>query len=274
MIFDELIESLEQNILLPAYSAERRIDLFVELWLPEILSQYYQNKGPVKMVVPEFPLKHENSNRSDKLDFLCLFEETKQPIFVELKTDIHSLEDSFTKVKEIAGEVEKVTQAYHYIKQASNWKKCIEGLGEIIRSQKNFDYRKKYLKILIRMYSTGIISLGDTNLEELEGKYDEKNMSNEKIGTLLKDLYPKMEPIWDKEAQLIYIAPANEDMKKNIENIIKEKYPKTEVKTEVLDFSEIAGYAQEIKYHKEEFYLLFHFLKNINSRLKKQEQTD
>lgn len=89
MFFDEILNLLRDNKQFPNYAAERRIDIFINLFLEKILSAYYEKK--VIFIVPEFPLKkNETSNQTSKLDYLCAFEETKQPIFVELKTDVIS----------------------------------------------------------------------------------------------------------------------------------------------------------------------------------------
>jgi len=85
MVFKAMIDLLRDNKRFPYYAAERRIDIFINIFLEQILTTYYDEK--VNFIAPEFPLKHEPNNQANKLDYLCAFDDTKQPIFVELKTD-------------------------------------------------------------------------------------------------------------------------------------------------------------------------------------------
>jgi hypothetical protein len=249
MIFDEMIESLEQNILLPAYSAERRIDLFIELWLPDILSQYYGSL--VGMVVPEFPLKiDEGSNRSDKLDYLCVFKKTMQPILVELKTDVHSFDKD---------------QASMYVVKTSDWKGCIKGLEDIVKSEgMPFFNRRKYLKLLIRLNNNGIIDMMTSDreclsliLKEIEGKHSREISRKCKtdINAWLKNLKIEVAYIDKNIAELVYIVP--ETMRNEIDNACSGK-------AKILSFTAVAGYAENIdQEYRKEFDLLFKLLTRI-----------
>ena len=85
---------------LPAYKAEPRIDSLVGFYLPEIISEFCNEK--IIGIVPEFPIrlatidkKHEGTNyadRSYKVDFYLLSAEGKN-YFIEFKTDSGSRRD-------------------------------------------------------------------------------------------------------------------------------------------------------------------------------------
>jgi hypothetical protein len=77
---------------LPSYQLERRADLFFSLYLPQVLEA---NLGfPVRStLVPELPVRigticpHNPINTSVKIDYLALSTDSRQAIFVELKTE-------------------------------------------------------------------------------------------------------------------------------------------------------------------------------------------
>jgi len=85
----EVFDTLVSNKALPKYQLERRVDIFVSLFLPEILSQLLD--GDVLMVAPELPIKERKSNRSKNADYLLLDRKAKRWLLVELKTDSSSV---------------------------------------------------------------------------------------------------------------------------------------------------------------------------------------
>ena len=132
MIFEELLKLLVDNKRFPSYAAERRIDIFINYFLEDILTAHYREK--VIFVAPEFPLKHSSNNLSDKLDYLCALDKTKQPLFVELKTDPNSLHKR---------------EAQCYKNHMRDWASCIEGLKKIISSPSmKYSYRVKYFWLI------------------------------------------------------------------------------------------------------------------------------
>lgn len=78
---------------LPKYQFERRIDIFLVPFLPEILSNCLKSEGPFEFVVPEFPLKRPESNKSRNADYLFFDRspEKERWILFELKTDDGSI---------------------------------------------------------------------------------------------------------------------------------------------------------------------------------------
>ena len=47
-----------------------------------------------RQIIPQFPLKHDKSNQSDKVDFFALSEDGNKGFFIELKTDMKFSEES------------------------------------------------------------------------------------------------------------------------------------------------------------------------------------
>lgn len=74
---------------LPAYQLERRIDIFFAMYLPYVLKMCHKVKIK-EYLVPEFPIKQDSSNRSDKADYLAISEDGSRVFLIEVKTDIKS----------------------------------------------------------------------------------------------------------------------------------------------------------------------------------------
>ena len=92
-----IFERLSKNISFPYYQAERRIDIFINIFLNEIIQQHTPFKN-AEFILPEFPLKHDDTGHSVRVDYL-MFDPIKQIVlFIELKTDDHSYgEDQILK---------------------------------------------------------------------------------------------------------------------------------------------------------------------------------
>lgn len=139
---DKLIERLKEWKGLPDYQMERRVDLFISLYLEEVLNAKYVCED-MKIVCPEFPVralkiigsgkKWENpelslddikpvcTRHSTKIDYLCYSAEINSLYLVELKTDSASFE-----IKQLC--------YYKYYINRSSWKdmwnfvlKCAKG---------------------------------------------------------------------------------------------------------------------------------------------------
>jgi len=222
VVFNAMLDLLDENKLMPYYAAERRIDLFINLFLEKILIAYYREN--VNFVVPEFPLKHRPNNQADKVDYLCAFNKTKQPIFIELKTDSISFNREQAKV---------------YLKQATDWPSCIDGLKAIIGNKNmRFSYREKYFQLMKRLVSAGLVELTDRNakesIQQLISLSTSLSSPREK-GTFSRELIKLSRYIkasWNGEAKILYLVPHDDHLKEQIEDAC-------EGKASVLDFSQI-----------------------------------
>ena len=98
---ERVFDMLDRWRHLPAYQLERRADIFFALFLPEVLGRHFGiSVNPT--LVPEFPIKHEVYNTSNKADYLALQESqdgkpAARAFLVELKTDMASRRDEQDK---------------------------------------------------------------------------------------------------------------------------------------------------------------------------------
>ena len=84
----ELFKLLDDWRKLPAYQLERRADIFFALYMREITHKIF-NSNETITIIPEFPIKQDGSNQSDKIDYV-VFSENKF-LCIELKTDNKSI---------------------------------------------------------------------------------------------------------------------------------------------------------------------------------------
>ena len=91
---ERVFELMDQWRHLPAYQLERRADIFFALFLPEVLSKELGICiDPI--LIPEFPIKKESSNKSNNVDYLALQigsseSRPRRAFLIELKTDMAS----------------------------------------------------------------------------------------------------------------------------------------------------------------------------------------
>lgn len=133
---------LMKNKSLPYYQAERRIDIFINVFLVEILNYCIQG-GSVSFVAPEWPLKREADKRSTKVDYLCINNKhkTNEVLFIELKTDVNSLGKK---------------QLEKYL-QYKKWEDCLNDFEEIEKgvAPKN---RTKFLNLRERLENNSLLT--------------------------------------------------------------------------------------------------------------------
>ena len=91
-LLTEVFDVLVANKRLPKYQFERRVDIFVNVFLADVLTALFG--GTYQLVVPEFPLKKDDNHQSTNVDYL-LFHTTPQGdenwVFLELKTAAGSI---------------------------------------------------------------------------------------------------------------------------------------------------------------------------------------
>ena len=98
---ERVFELMDEWRHLPAYQLERRADIFFALFLPEVLGEHF-NISMNPILIPEFPIKHPESGRSNKVDYLALQQsengKPRRAFLVELKTDMGSRRDEQDRV--------------------------------------------------------------------------------------------------------------------------------------------------------------------------------
>ena len=104
------------------------------------------------VVIPQFPLKKENNNQSDRVDFLAISQDRKRAFLVEIKTDLGSI----------------VREQIDYLKRAQDRSLyCI--LHDLKIVAKASTSRRKYFYLLRDLSEMDLIKLPD-DLESKIGK--------------------------------------------------------------------------------------------------------
>lgn len=142
----EIFILLLENKKFPAYQAERRIDIFINFFLEDIL-KHYDPKADYKFIAPEFPLRKVSSFQSTKVDYLCLKENSSgenEILLVELKTDVGSFDEEQCRI----------------YKRYEKWSDCLDGLVEIIIKGKiSFEFRLKYFHLMKVLVDKGLVQM-------------------------------------------------------------------------------------------------------------------
>lgn len=86
---NKVFHLLDEWRCLPDYQLERRADLYFSLYLTEVLGET-RGLAVRPAIVPEFPIKQSNSNRSDKVDYVAANADMSHLILTELKTECRS----------------------------------------------------------------------------------------------------------------------------------------------------------------------------------------
>lgn len=135
----------------PGVKAEVILDMLISEFVEDIIKYHFcksnGNRGKVKLLVKEFPIrKNENSNQNTKVDYLISIG-TEQLLLVELKTT----NDSFSKgqlerMKKATGEgVEKLIDYYYNLIRLAKDNK----LGNRLDSMKYLHSSEMYYKNLL-----------------------------------------------------------------------------------------------------------------------------
>ncbi len=72
------------------FPLEARVDAFFGLYLPKVIENCLDAEEMHPRVIPQFPLKKDNNNQSDRVDFLAISKDGKRAFLVEIKTDLDS----------------------------------------------------------------------------------------------------------------------------------------------------------------------------------------
>lgn len=200
---DSLFRLLDQWRHLPAYGLENRVDPFFALFLPEILKARF-DVDIDQRIIPEFPLKKDQNRQSTKVDYFALSRKQDRAFLIELKTDMHSMDD--TQIE--------------YLKSAAGKElhQILCGLRELCTANRSHNSRKKYF-YLLRI-------LADLHLVTLPPDLEEKICGGNPRG-----VYECMERIGvtpnHARPEIVYILPDAEGGKKELDpqfNCIGFKY--------------------------------------------------
>jgi hypothetical protein len=137
----QIFSNLDRWRHLPNYQLERRLDIFLTPYLQRAIERC-RGVSLSPIIVPEMPLKQEQTNRSDKVDYVMFSQDGKTVFLIELKTDCASLrgeQDSYlARIK---------------------WRATLENLSQIVTATKS---RRKYFHLLKLLERAGQITLHET----------------------------------------------------------------------------------------------------------------
>ena len=89
---ERIFKMLNNNKSFPYYQAERRVDIFINFFLEDIIQQHTKFKDAI-YVAAEFPLKkNSDTDHAAHIDYVMYSESLKCILFVELKTDNKSFD--------------------------------------------------------------------------------------------------------------------------------------------------------------------------------------
>lgn len=131
MFLEQLLKLLSTNRNFPKYQHERRIDLFFNFFLPEILDAEY--KTPIDFVIPEFPLKKPSSSLTTNIDYFAYSSKDNLIYLCEFKTTAESFDEQ---------QLERYFQA-----QEDGWSTLFEDI-EAVSSSTAPRHREKYAELI------------------------------------------------------------------------------------------------------------------------------
>jgi hypothetical protein len=125
IFINQLFDRLDQWKKFPTYQLERRVDIFFALYLPLILKAELNFNADT--ILPEFPVRvgdmegKEDTNRSNRIDYVAVDQTQHKVLLIELKTDQKSLRKEQLDYLEFANKsgIEKLMLGFKQIKENS-----------------------------------------------------------------------------------------------------------------------------------------------------------
>ena len=141
---ETLLGNLDKWRHFAGYPLETRVDALMGLFLPKAIEDLLGLREIQQQIIPQFPLKKEDTNRSYKVDFFAISKDGGRAFLIELKTDMSSLR------KEQTG----------YLRRArkSGLPRILKELKEVAENSKG-SYRRKYLKLMDALSEMGLLQL-------------------------------------------------------------------------------------------------------------------
>lgn len=112
------------------FPLEARSEVLFALFLPIVLEHRFKI-GIKPQIIPQFPLKRDDSNQSNNVDFFAISEDGKRAFLIELKTDMNSwrkeqdcyltraagkhMDEILCDLKKIAGESAQKRKYHHLL---------------------------------------------------------------------------------------------------------------------------------------------------------------
>ena len=128
---EQLLKLLSDNKSFPKCQHERRVDLFINFFLPEILDAEFG--APIDLVIPEFPLKKESTAHTTNADYFAYSSKRNRVYLCEFKTAVESFDQE---------QLERYFQA-----KDDGWSKVIKDISTVFESTEP-RHKAKYAKLI------------------------------------------------------------------------------------------------------------------------------
>ena len=140
---DKMLKGMAFNKKFPKYQMERRLDILINMFLPDIIGKHIGPEFVPDIIIPELPIKRDADNQSTNIDYFAYSRSKKTGFLIELKTDPNSCNR---------------IQLNQYIRvRKDGFGKVINGIEDIRKNTKN-NYRKKYDHLLSTLSTNGLDS--------------------------------------------------------------------------------------------------------------------
>ena len=200
---EDLFHNLDKWRHFAGFPLEARVDALIGLFLPKVIEDHFRKQGcEVKLqkeVIPQFPLRKEEDNQSDKasnrsykVDFFAASECGEQAFLIEIKTDMDSRNSDQSDYLEAA--TKKSTRC------------ILSDLKKMARSRNLAKAkRRKYLHMLYELSEMGLVKL-PCGLED-------KEWSRE-VARGVFEYICKIDVCKSPNPKVVYIQPREDDKTK------------------------------------------------------------
>ncbi len=179
---ETLFKQLDRWRNFAGYPLEARVDAVFSLFLTKVIEDCCGVERMHPQVIPQFPLKKEDNNRSDKVDFFALSKDIKRAFLIELKTDMGS----------------QRKEQNEYLVRASE-----KGMASILSDFKNVavasNSRRKYFHLISALSDMGVLGLPNKLEEKI--RYGETRDSAKLISEI------EVIPSPDTTIEVLFVQP-------------------------------------------------------------------
>ncbi len=185
---DVIFDQMDRDRHLSGYPLEERASPYFKLFLPDVLAHFLT---PIKLpIIPEFPYSTRKGRKSLRVDFFALSSDSRYAYFIELKTDMRSLEPGQVKALKDSGEL--------------GLPHIVSEMLSIASSRDDKQERQKYFHMLKNLEHLHLISEIPRELEDL--MFADRSIG---VNTSLKEIKVCD---GDTTTEVVYILPEHRDI--------------------------------------------------------------
>ena len=199
---DAIFRNLNKWREFPCYQLERRLDIFLSIYLKDIL-EYALGVQLKNWVIPEFPIRHkltgtsgrQGENQSWKVDYIAQSDDSNTLFLIELKTDMGSRNTNQDyKMRRVADRGDGA---------AYSLEDLIWGVLQIFEATKS---KRKYINLFKEMRDIGLIEL-DPDVDEI---VERESVSRKEMKAAVRktDILSSAK---SQKVHIVYIQPDADD---------------------------------------------------------------